>query len=111
MNQVILLGEHEKELSFAPQYVFDVSIAEGHEAKVIAVGKKDSQDFPLFLANGTDYYFASNLLNPPFSLIFAEGLYEVFSGSGRMEPAKPLGYLRLEDVHPLVDPSDLLEIA
>ncbi len=110
-NQVILQGEHEKKLSFAPQYVFDVSIAEGHEAKVIAVGKKDNKDFPLFLANGTDYYFASNLLNPPFSLIFAEGLYEVFLGSERMESAKLLGYLRLEDIHPLVDPSALLEIA
>ncbi|MCC5909360.1 MAG: polysaccharide deacetylase family protein, partial [Clostridiaceae bacterium] len=62
----------------------------------------------LFVHQHTNYYFASPYIMPPFSIAFAEVLYEVFKEEGQMtNPA----YIRLEDIHPLVDPKNMMDIA
>ncbi|MFV0557589.1 MAG: DUF2334 domain-containing protein [Enterococcus sp.] len=62
---------------------------------------------PLIEQKNDDFYLAAELLEKPFDWFLADSLTDFLDCA----PQKPMRYLRLEDVHPLVDPKVLQEQA
>ncbi|GAE94572.1 hypothetical protein JCM21714_3742 [Gracilibacillus boraciitolerans JCM 21714] len=79
------------------------------KTKILAEGVNGmDQEFPLFMQHNKTYYYASDNLDPPSTIIFGEVLHEVFEVK---HDEKHPAYIRLEDIHPLVDPNALMKIA
>ncbi|HEY4600312.1 MAG TPA: polysaccharide deacetylase family protein [Cerasibacillus sp.] len=111
IEEVIHTKEIDKQISIVPQSIINIDISRQQQAIAILLGKKKNETHPLLVKYKKDYYFASNLLKQPFSIVFAEALHEVFSTETREDAESPLGYIRLEDIHPLVDPENMMAIA
>ncbi|MBU9723309.1 MULTISPECIES: polysaccharide deacetylase family protein [Bacillaceae] len=111
IDEIELVEDPDKQLSFVPQYIFNISVVEDHHLETLLFGKKDNVRYPLFVKKQFHYYFASNILKPPFSILFAEVLYDVFKEDYREVSEVNPGYIRLEDIHPLVDPDHMMDIA
>mgnify|MGYP001190345364 CR=1 FL=1 len=103
----------QKHFSINPSAIMNINLPENELTETILIGKKDHLSYPLFVRQQGNYYFASSDLRPPFSIAFAEGLHDVFTEdvSRAEQQSKNPGYLRLEDIHPLVDPDHMMEIA
>lgn len=65
-------------------------------------------DYPVMVKKGQNYYYAFDTFDSTQGILFAEMLHDVFQVE---HEEKYTGYIRLEDVHPLVDPKPLKEIA
>jgi uncharacterized protein YdaL len=77
-------------------------------AEVLANGMdKDGKFIPLLLQSGDDFYFAGQNLFNPFGEEISETLNQFFGET----TSEKIRYLRLEDVHPMVDPKQLKEQA
>ncbi len=100
-----------KNFPFNPQLIINTNLAVDYETETLLLGKNKNQRFPMFVKNQNNYYFASSLLKPPFSLVFAEVLHEVFVEEPLTNFGEHPGYIRLEDVHPMVDPKEVMAIA
>nr|WP_255437487.1 polysaccharide deacetylase family protein [Thalassobacillus sp. CUG 92003] len=61
------------------------------------------------IQNDNTFYFGAFSIEAPVSTILAEGLHAVFD-AGDHDTSHP-GYIRLEDVHPLVEPDKVKAIA
>lgn len=109
IDQAIKTDDSQKRLIFFPQTIEQISIHEGKQTEIVMLGKHDRQLFPLAVKHQADYYFASTVVRHPFSLLLAELLHEFFDEPHLNEPLR--GYIRLEDIHPFVDPEPLKEIA
>lgn len=108
IDQIILANNPNKQLSFIPQVIFNIALVENQNSKVLLLGENEKNQYPVFVQHGNNYYLASQYIKPPFSIVFGEVLYEVFQQEGQMQnPA----YIRLEDIHPLVDPEKMMDIA
>ena len=99
------LGENEKK-SMEERMILGVDVIKG--SKVLIKGFNDSDSFPVMVQNNNTYYFASNHFDSLFSIYLSEILHEVFQIPH--ENSHP-GYIRLEDIHPHVDPESLQSIA
>lgn len=111
IDQAYLVNNPAKQLSFIPQYVLNVNLVKEEQTEVVLNGKRANEEVPIFINNQIDYYFASNLLKPPFSILFAEALNDIFAEEYVTHSDTTLGYIRLEDIHPLVDPDHMMDIA
>src|SRR5690606_33332976 len=88
-----------------------IEIVETEKTEEVITATKKGNNFPLVVRHQEDFYFANHLLTDPFSILFAEGLHFVFERGGLTFEENIQGYIRLEDIHPLVDPEPLMEIA
>ena len=106
IDRIAFTGSPVKSYTFVPQYVLQVHINEEHtNTETLISGSQRDARYPLLIRHGRDYVFASNQLQHPFSIAFAEGLHDVFQSWGYPEhPHQRQGYIRLEDIHPMVDP-------
>lgn len=95
-------------MSFEPQSIIPIKVVDD-ETKILLMGKNNRQNYPLFLKHKKQFYFASNKVMPPFSIPLAEMLHEVFVINDEKHHQQ-VGYIRLEDIHPLVNPEDLMAI-
>ncbi|SDJ86621.1 DUF2334 domain-containing protein [Natronincola ferrireducens] len=108
IHQITLGDNPNKQLSFIPQIIFNIALVDNQKARVLLLGKNKNNEYPVFVQHGKNYYLASHYIKSPFSIAFAEVLYEVFQEEGQVQnPA----YIRLEDIHPLVDPEKMMDIA
>lgn len=98
-----------KELSFTSQYMLNMEVVKKERVDIVISGKKDHREYPLLLKKGRNYYFASDFLKHSFAILFGEALLNIFQEDTDL--MKHPGYIRLEDIHPLVDPDKLMEIA
>ena len=99
------LGENEKK-SMEERMILGVELIK--ESKILIKGFNDTDSFPVTVQNNNTYYFASNHFDSLFSIYLSEVLHEVFQTPH--ENSHP-GYIRLEDIHPLVNPDSLQSIA
>lgn len=105
INELLLVEEEVKASFSLKQLIYKVSVPE--QANVLIHALDLQQVYPLFVQEGSRYYFASTYLHDLYAQFFTEGLYDVFGSEHETErPA----YIRLEDIHPLVDPDKLFEI-
>lgn len=111
VNQAYITNDSTKSLEFIPQYIHDIEIVETENTEEVITATKKGNNFPLVVRHQEDFYFANHLLTDSFSILFAEGLHFVFERGGITFEENIQGYIRLEDIHPLVDPEPLMEIA
>lgn len=111
IDRITVKDDQDKQLTFIPQYLLKINVIDEQQTETLFIGKKDGEEHPLFVRNRTNFYFASTLLKPPFTIAFAEMLHEVFTEKPLFGSETNLGYIRLEDIHPLVDPDHLMKIA
>ncbi|MCC5909620.1 MAG: hypothetical protein JJT76_04185, partial [Clostridiaceae bacterium] len=93
IDEITLPHNSDKQLSFVPQLILNMYLVDHQHSRSLLMGRKKNNEYPLFVHQHTNYYFASPYIMPPFSIAFAEVLYEVFKEEGQMtNPA----YIRLE---------------
>lgn len=106
IDRLYLVGQQEEGISFPANLVIHVEL--DSSAEVIMEGSYMDKRYPFFIRHGHHYYFASYDISPPKSIFLGEALHHVFDN--QHEAIHP-GYIRLEDIHPLVDPDNMLQIA
>lgn len=106
INEIAYMDDEEKTREIEPEYIIDAKLDD--DAEVLAQGSGNQGEFPLIAHRDDKYYVATDTLLPPYSVYFSQALNTMFHTDPSNEtPA----YLRLEDVHPLVDPESLMAIA
>ncbi|MDQ0298244.1 uncharacterized protein YdaL [Salibacterium salarium] len=101
-----MVGDETKKTNIQSQSVTGVITEE--ETDVLVAGEHKSKDIPVFVKQDNTYYSALDSLVPPYSVYFSQALHDVFD----TDPSeKTPGYIRLEDIHPLADPDQLMEVA
>ncbi|MYL20832.1 DUF2334 domain-containing protein [Halobacillus litoralis] len=103
-NFMYLDGEKEEKIKIPLQSVFTVPVNEEIEVLAWAEGGKKAK--PLVMEENGAYYAASPDVISPVSTLFGDVLHDIYQSSH--EESHP-GYIRLEDIHPLVDPEKLKE--
>ncbi|QAS53613.1 DUF2334 domain-containing protein [Halobacillus litoralis] len=105
-NELYLTAKPEEKIETEIHNVFNIKADK--TAEVLAWAKAGHIEYPLITKKNKVYYVGSKLLISPFSLLLGEVLHEVFETAHTNDNP---GYMRLEDVHPLVDPVKLKEVA
>ncbi|WP_099159151.1 polysaccharide deacetylase family protein [Virgibacillus ndiopensis] len=106
-SKVLLMGKGEKVESIIPHTVLNVNTTKETE-ELIKVTHGSENVYPLFVKNKQNYYYASSDIKPPLSIYLGEVLHEVFDEEH--ENVHP-GYIRLEDIHPMVNVEKLMAVA
>ncbi|GAA0308469.1 uncharacterized protein YdaL [Gracilibacillus halotolerans] len=104
----ISLANEEASLDISKLYVIEIQSSEDSEILIKGRMKNEDIDYPIMVKQDSNYYYAFDTLDSQQSILFAEMLHDVFQAD---HEHKYTGYIRLEDVHPLVDPKPLKEIA
>ena len=107
INQ-ISFTKGDSSLDITKQYIIEIEVEEGTETIINGRMKQEEADYPVMVKKEDDYYYAFDMLDSQQAILFAEMLHDVF---GADHEHGYTGYIRLEDVHPLVDPKPLREIA
>lgn len=100
----VVLGD--KHITLEPQTILKVKMDEN--TQVIVEAKQGENKYPLFMKQKDAYYYAADDLFPPISNFLAEALHEVFAAKHN---SSTQAYLRLEDIHPGVEATFVMEIA
>ncbi|QQK81434.1 DUF2334 domain-containing protein [Salicibibacter cibi] len=106
IKELEYLGDNDKTKQVDPQSILETTLDQ--DAEVFVQGDGDEGEHPLIMSQGDNYYVATNMLYEPYSVFFSQTLNTVFE----TEPTDQTpAYLRIEDVHPMVDPDELMAIA
>lgn len=106
ITELEYIGEDDKNKTVEPQLVMEAKLNE--EAEVLVQGSNGKSELPVIMEKEDVYYIAVDKLYEPFSVYISQFLNTVFD----VEPTdKTPAYLRIEDVHPMVNPEYLMEIA
>lgn len=95
-------------LDISKAEIVEVVPIQGSEILMHGRLKDETIDYPVMVKNDSNYYYAFDFLDSSQATLFAELLNDIFQIDHQQ---KYTGYIRLEDVHPLVDPKPLKEIA
>lgn len=107
VNQVFLASDETNVLSLDIEEI--ITIETTKQVRALLVGKDDAnKEYSLFIQKDHSFYLATTSLAMPLSTFIAEVLHEVFSAD---HAHAYQGYIRLEDVHPLVEADKLMAIA
>ncbi|MUK88622.1 DUF2334 domain-containing protein [Ornithinibacillus sp. L9] len=107
VTKISLRSDEEKSVSIMPDTILNVNVTTGSDVLVKGSYGK-GVEYPLFITNGNTHYYGTSKLEPPFSIFLGEVLHEVFAMDHSHEhPA----YIRLEDIHPLVEPEKVMKVA
>ena len=106
IDELSYLNDPDKTQKIEAESIIEVTIDENVE--VLSKGKGKAGEFPFIMHQGNTFYMATDSLFPPNSIYLAEILNKMFEvETTEATPA----YIRLEDVHPLSDPENLMAIA
>lgn len=100
------LGEEDKSRTVEPQLVMETEVDE--ESEVLVQGSDGNSELPVIMEKEDVYYIAVDRFYEPFSVYISQFLNTVFDVE---TTDKTPAYLRIEDVHPMVNPEYLMEIA
>ncbi|WP_177195459.1 polysaccharide deacetylase family protein [Salibacterium qingdaonense] len=99
-------GKPDKTRQIEPHELDGITIEEGTRVIVEGLGAETEQ--PVIVENQGHYHVAVNSLVPPFSTYFSQVLYEIFDEEA---PDDTPAFIRLEDIHPMADPEQLMDVA
>lgn len=87
-----------------------VEVEASNKSEILIHGQLNNNEnnHPVLIKQGNRYYYAFDTFDSRQVTLFAEALHDIFQID---HEEKYVGYIRLEDVHPLVDPEPLKEIA
>lgn len=107
INQLYVANRETEASRIETQNIIELAATDENESWLI--GKDtDNQIYPLLIQEQSSFYLAVTTVASPIATFVAEGLHEVFQSNH--EPGYQ-GYIRLEDVHPLVEAEKLMAIA
>ena len=108
IDQLSLTNNPEQFLEDVPQEIIDLRLNE--DVDILIEGKKkDAQvSYPVMVQKNDHYYYGIDTIWADEVILFGEVLHDVFEVA---HDDKHPAYIRLEDVHPLVDPKNVEEIA
>ena len=107
IDQISITGTN-KTLDISESSIVEVEPDQGSEILMSGLMKSENINYPVMVRHERNYYYAFDYLDSRQSTLFAELLHDVFQVDHEHAYT---GYIRLEDVHPLVDPEPLKEIA
>ncbi len=106
IDELAYMDDEDKTREIEPEYIIETKLDK--DVEVLVQGSGNQGVFPLIVHHDDRYYVATDTLLSPFSVYFSQVLNTMFDAETNKEtPA----YIRLEDVHPLVDPESLMAIA
>lgn len=100
------VGAEKKTKDIDPITIIETTIDDDVEVLVRGINKREKM--PMIMHKEETYYFASHIINQPNSVYFSQVLNSFFN---KKTIDKTPAYIRLEDVHPLTDPKNLMNIA
>lgn len=106
-SKISLTGEEDKIIKVFPQTLLSFSTDKSIET-LIEVSHGQKSKYSLFVKNESNYYYASPVIDKKLAIFLAETFHTVFKADH--ENSHP-SYIRLEDVHPYMDPDALMAIA
>ncbi|AIF45541.1 polysaccharide deacetylase family protein [Virgibacillus halodenitrificans] len=111
IERITQMNNPTKEQPFDPTSILYINITEDEQTEILLTGHMKKKEYPLFLRKQNTYYLAATTIQHPLSIFVANALYEVFGEPPAMNVDTHPGYIRLEDVHPMVNPNHLMGIA
>lgn len=108
VNEIWLTEEESKFQKEIYKEIIDITVSD--DTEILIEGKKDGEDetYPVMVKKEDHYFYASDDLLSDKVILFGEMLHDVFGVNHDEEhPA----YIRLEDIHPFVEVSNVKEIA
>ncbi|WP_071393436.1 DUF2334 domain-containing protein [Bacillus tuaregi] len=108
INQLYKIGPNEKPMEVYEQYILGVQPDSGTEVLLEGKSLSTNMTYPVLIKNQKNYFYAIEDIYSENSILLGEMLHDVFQTTNHSSHP---GYIRLEDVHPLVDPKPLGEIA
>ncbi|GAK08435.1 polysaccharide deacetylase family protein [Geomicrobium sp. JCM 19038] len=108
ITELFVNEDYESRHETYPVPVLNVSVGRNQTVDIHSSGGDGSRHFPMYVQKDQYHYFASPRIDKPFSIYFSNVLVEFFNHDYR---DNHYGYLRLEDIHPLVNPEHLMAIA
>lgn len=107
VEQLYFTNNLEKTWAIVPEYIIEIALVEGTEVLVEGKQQGETTTYPVLVKNNHNYYLAIDNLNGQKKMVLGEILHEIFQVNH--QEARP-AYIRLEDIHPLVDPENVKAI-
>ena len=107
VDELVFTADSKKKLAITPEYVIDIERLGQSEVLVEGKGEGDPSTYPIVIKSNKNYYFSIDNFSAHKKIIVGEILHEVFGEDH--EKTRP-AYIRLEDIHPLVDPQNVEDI-
>ena len=108
IDEMYLSVNQDRKLEVKEQNIIGIEPMEGTEILIEGKNKAVESSHPIMVKNQNYYYLALDNISIQNSILFGEILHDFFQvNHSAIHP----GYIRLEDVHPLVDPEPIREIA
>lgn len=104
VDELYFIDQPEKSLKITPEYVIDIKIEQEKDIVVAGKHQRDNAVYPIGVKSDNNYYFAIDNFHAEKTVIIGDILHDFFQVKhDEIHPA----YIRLEDIHPLVDPEYL----
>lgn len=106
VNEVYLTNNKESVLDVISQNIIHIEVTE--DTEILLEGRKigETTSYPILVKKQNQYYYAVDNISSQKSILFGEILHDAFNVNHAKHPA----YIRLEDIHPLVDPENVKQI-
>ena len=108
INQMFLTANQDMKLDLTDQNIIEIQLSEGTEVLLEGTNNDAESSHPVMVKNQNNYYIAFDTISSRNSALIGEIFHDVFQSE---HSSAHLGYIRLEDVHPLVNPEPVREIA
>lgn len=108
INEVYLTSKKDEALNVISQKIIEMKVTEDSEIVLEGKNVKESTTYPILVKNKNRYYYAVDSIDSQKSILFGEILHDIFNVN---HEEKHLAYIRLEDIHPLVNPENMKQIA
>ncbi len=107
VDQLVFTNKSEKVLDIVPESIIDIEVQAGSEVLVAGKRKEEKTVYPIVIKHDKHYYFSFDSIDAVKKIVIGEIFHEIFQANHvEMHPA----YMRLEDIHPLVDPQKVKDI-
>lgn len=107
IDQIRFTNESENAWEIVPEYIIDIVTNEESIVMVEGNQQGDGKSYPVAVKNNNSYYLSIDNLNGSKKIIIGEVFHKIFKAKHQK---KHPAYIRLEDIHPLVDPQNVKEI-
>lgn len=106
VDQIVMTNNKEKSIAIAGENSVDINVVDG-EVLISGREKGTNREVPIGVKKGKNIYITFDNIAVPKSYIIGEVFYEVFQ---KEHTSNNLGFIRLEDIHPLVNPQHVQDI-
>lgn len=108
INQLQFVKNRHKKWDIFPELIVETrALANNNEVIVEGQNPGDKTVYPIVIKNGLHYYVAIDNFHSDKKIMMGELLHDIFKSE---HEEYQQAFIRLEDIHPLVDPQNVKEI-